>query len=245
MSTVPRYWTGGARAGFNRLLFLRRRGSKLFVAKLMMQQQPDSSRGENSEQLLQTQRLKALQRLGKNARTRALQKQREQETPEREKQNEIKGAQCVICLEPLQETDDISKCHLCNARFHPCCIGTWLSGHNTCPLCRGKNPLSIDAVPSQQPNQGQRREIPPREELTQEERMERWNWHAARAMARQRAYMQQQRLAVEANPYNDRRAREGWYWDQCAYRAIELDRQRMERQRLEAATWILTRSRPG
>ena len=42
--------------------------------------------------------------------------------------------ECSICLEEIEETDDIKKLMNCNHFFHKSCIDTWSNNNNTCPL---------------------------------------------------------------------------------------------------------------
>ena len=44
--------------------------------------------------------------------------------------------ECSICLEEIEENDDIKKLMNCNHVFHKSCIDTWSNNNNTCPLCR-------------------------------------------------------------------------------------------------------------
>ena len=44
--------------------------------------------------------------------------------------------ECSICLEEIEENDDIKKLINCDHIFHKSCIDTWSNNNNTCPLCR-------------------------------------------------------------------------------------------------------------
>lgn len=44
--------------------------------------------------------------------------------------------ECSICLEPIDENEEVKKLINCNHIFHKSCIDTWSNNNNTCPLCR-------------------------------------------------------------------------------------------------------------
>jgi hypothetical protein len=44
-------------------------------------------------------------------------------------------AECSICMEELHVRDEVTTLP-CMHWFHGPCVGQWLEGHNTCPLCR-------------------------------------------------------------------------------------------------------------
>ena len=48
----------------------------------------------------------------------------------------IKPADCSICLESCPHSGSASKCSTCEHFFHKSCIQRWLQDHTTCPLCR-------------------------------------------------------------------------------------------------------------
>uniref|UniRef100_A0A1J3F5L7 RING-type E3 ubiquitin transferase n=1 Tax=Noccaea caerulescens TaxID=107243 RepID=A0A1J3F5L7_NOCCA len=48
-----------------------------------------------------------------------------------------KGAlECAICLNEFEEDETLRLLPKCDHVFHPHCIGAWLEGHVTCPVCR-------------------------------------------------------------------------------------------------------------
>jgi hypothetical protein len=47
--------------------------------------------------------------------------------------------ECSICQEPFQEGETVMKLH-CRHLYHQDCVQSWLSSHNTCPLCRVEMP---------------------------------------------------------------------------------------------------------
>ncbi|KAH0463662.1 hypothetical protein IEQ34_008244 [Dendrobium chrysotoxum] len=44
--------------------------------------------------------------------------------------------ECVICLSPFDEGEEIMQLPLCRHLFHIACIDLWLNTHNNCPICR-------------------------------------------------------------------------------------------------------------
>ena len=58
--------------------------------------------------------------------------------------------ECSICLEEIEENDDIKKLINCDHIFHKSCIDTWSNNNNTCPLCRKEfcsKPKKINVLP--------------------------------------------------------------------------------------------------
>ena len=47
--------------------------------------------------------------------------------------------ECSVCKEEFKLTEKVIKLP-CNHVFHPNCINTWLSQHNSCPTCRYELP---------------------------------------------------------------------------------------------------------
>ncbi|CAE6124154.1 unnamed protein product [Arabidopsis arenosa] len=48
-----------------------------------------------------------------------------------------KGAlECAICLNEFEDDETLRLLPKCDHVFHPHCIGAWLEGHVTCPVCR-------------------------------------------------------------------------------------------------------------
>ncbi|XP_010455127.1 PREDICTED: E3 ubiquitin-protein ligase ATL31 [Camelina sativa] len=48
-----------------------------------------------------------------------------------------KGAlECAICLNEFEDDETLRLLPKCDHVFHPQCIGAWLQGHVTCPVCR-------------------------------------------------------------------------------------------------------------
>ncbi|ESQ32255.1 hypothetical protein EUTSA_v10004360mg [Eutrema salsugineum] len=48
-----------------------------------------------------------------------------------------KGAlECAICLNEFEDDETLRLLPKCDHVFHPHCIGAWLAGHVTCPVCR-------------------------------------------------------------------------------------------------------------
>ncbi|KAG2238542.1 hypothetical protein Bca52824_092207 [Brassica carinata] len=44
--------------------------------------------------------------------------------------------ECAICLNEFQDDETLRLLPKCDHVFHPHCIGAWLQGHVTCPVCR-------------------------------------------------------------------------------------------------------------
>ncbi|XP_010546670.1 PREDICTED: E3 ubiquitin-protein ligase ATL31 [Tarenaya hassleriana] len=60
-----------------------------------------------------------------------------------------KGAlECAICLNEFEADETLRLLPRCDHVFHPHCIGAWLQGHVTCPVCR-----TDLAEPAVQPNE--------------------------------------------------------------------------------------------
>jgi predicted nucleic acid-binding Zn finger protein len=49
----------------------------------------------------------------------------------------LEGAICEICLEGMEEIQEISYHSGCGIPFHKFCITPWISRNHTCPNCRG------------------------------------------------------------------------------------------------------------
>lgn len=47
-----------------------------------------------------------------------------------------RGKACCVCTEDLGVGQSIRTLTACQHDFHKKCIDRWLSGHDTCPLCR-------------------------------------------------------------------------------------------------------------
>ncbi|KAJ4765874.1 RING/U-box superfamily protein [Rhynchospora pubera] len=58
------------------------------------------------------------------------------------------SAQCVVCLEQLEEGEKVRVLLRCKHLFHVNCINMWLRLHSTCPICRAdaKPPDSLAVV---------------------------------------------------------------------------------------------------
>jgi len=57
------------------------------------------------------------------------------------------GAQtCSICASEYELGDDIRRLNRCRHEFHETCIDTWLSRHNSCPVCRSAVIANIDNI---------------------------------------------------------------------------------------------------
>ncbi|KAL7904498.1 hypothetical protein GGI35DRAFT_198255 [Trichoderma velutinum] len=54
---------------------------------------------------------------------------------------------CAICKEDMKVGDDATILP-CQHRFHDGCVNPWLSGHNTCPVCRADVPRSLEKITS-------------------------------------------------------------------------------------------------
>jgi len=50
-------------------------------------------------------------------------------------EDKLLDKECVVCLEPYEKEDEISKLP-CNHIFHYKCISKWVLTNQTCPLCR-------------------------------------------------------------------------------------------------------------
>ena len=60
-----------------------------------------------------------------------------------------KGAlECAICLNEFEDDETLRLLPKCDHVFHPHCIGAWLEGHVTCPVCRTNlaEPVEPDLV---------------------------------------------------------------------------------------------------
>ncbi|KAF8105486.1 hypothetical protein N665_0157s0070 [Sinapis alba] len=44
--------------------------------------------------------------------------------------------ECAICLNEFRDDETLRLLPICDHVFHPHCIGAWLQGHVTCPVCR-------------------------------------------------------------------------------------------------------------
>ncbi|KAG8076835.1 hypothetical protein GUJ93_ZPchr0006g44025 [Zizania palustris] len=44
--------------------------------------------------------------------------------------------ECAVCLSEFDDEEELSLLPKCSHAFHPDCIGEWLAGHVTCPVCR-------------------------------------------------------------------------------------------------------------
>lgn len=53
---------------------------------------------------------------------------------------------CSICTSEYESGDDIRRLNRCRHEFHETCIDTWLSSHNTCPVCRSAVIANIDNI---------------------------------------------------------------------------------------------------
>ncbi|RCV20815.1 hypothetical protein SETIT_4G088200v2 [Setaria italica] len=44
--------------------------------------------------------------------------------------------ECAVCLSEFEDDEELRLLPRCSHAFHPDCIGEWLAGHVTCPVCR-------------------------------------------------------------------------------------------------------------
>ncbi|XP_040381381.1 E3 ubiquitin-protein ligase ATL31-like [Oryza brachyantha] len=44
--------------------------------------------------------------------------------------------ECAVCLSEFDDAEELRLLPKCSHAFHPDCIGEWLAGHVTCPVCR-------------------------------------------------------------------------------------------------------------
>jgi E3 ubiquitin-protein ligase ATL6/9/15/31/42/55 len=44
--------------------------------------------------------------------------------------------ECAVCLSEFEDDEELRLLPRCSHVFHPDCIGEWLAGHVTCPVCR-------------------------------------------------------------------------------------------------------------
>ncbi|XP_062228460.1 RING-H2 finger protein ATL32-like [Phragmites australis] len=44
--------------------------------------------------------------------------------------------ECAVCLSEFEDDEELRFLPRCTHAFHPDCIGEWLAGHVTCPVCR-------------------------------------------------------------------------------------------------------------
>ncbi|EAZ36286.1 hypothetical protein OsJ_20608 [Oryza sativa Japonica Group] len=44
--------------------------------------------------------------------------------------------ECAVCLSEFDDDEELRLLPKCSHAFHPDCIGEWLAGHVTCPVCR-------------------------------------------------------------------------------------------------------------
>jgi E3 ubiquitin-protein ligase ATL6/9/15/31/42/55 len=44
--------------------------------------------------------------------------------------------ECAVCLSEFEDHEELRLLPTCSHAFHPDCIGEWLAGHVTCPVCR-------------------------------------------------------------------------------------------------------------
>ncbi|RID43623.1 hypothetical protein BRARA_I00473 [Brassica rapa] len=56
--------------------------------------------------------------------------------------------ECAICLNEFEDDETLRLLPKCDHVFHPHCIGAWLEGHVTCPVCRTNlaEPVEPDLV---------------------------------------------------------------------------------------------------
>ncbi|PKU62578.1 RING-H2 finger protein ATL2 [Dendrobium catenatum] len=43
--------------------------------------------------------------------------------------------ECMICLSPFEEGEEVKQLPLCRHLFHASCIDLWINKHNNCPIC--------------------------------------------------------------------------------------------------------------
>jgi Ring finger domain len=66
--------------------------------------------------------------------------------------NNGSSMECSICLSTVEEGEMVKLLPVCMHSFHGDCVGLWLSGHTTCPVCRIEVLGSMSAA-QYQPNQ--------------------------------------------------------------------------------------------
>ncbi|PKU85677.1 RING-H2 finger protein ATL1 [Dendrobium catenatum] len=54
----------------------------------------------------------------------------------KEEEEEKAAPECVICLSPFDEGEEVSQLPSCRHLFHAGCIYLWLHRNNNCPICR-------------------------------------------------------------------------------------------------------------
>ncbi|PKU85687.1 RING-H2 finger protein ATL1 [Dendrobium catenatum] len=54
-----------------------------------------------------------------------------------EGEEEEAAPECVICLSPFDEVEEVRRLSSCQHLFHATCIDMWLNMHGNCPICRG------------------------------------------------------------------------------------------------------------
>eukprot|EP00271_Cylindrocystis_brebissonii_P015765 TRINITY_DN38774_c0_g1_i1.p1 TRINITY_DN38774_c0_g1~~TRINITY_DN38774_c0_g1_i1.p1 ORF type:complete len:284 (+),score=31.82 TRINITY_DN38774_c0_g1_i1:1384-2235(+) len=67
-----------------------------------------------------------------------------------EGQDALEDTQCVVCIGDYERNDLLRRLPPCGHYFHVSCIDSWLSNHNTCPVCR----TSLDPVDPTVPPDG-------------------------------------------------------------------------------------------
>lgn len=50
--------------------------------------------------------------------------------------NGSSALECSICLSAVEEGEMLKLLPNCKHSFHSDCVGPWLQGHTTCPVCR-------------------------------------------------------------------------------------------------------------
>ncbi|KAI3842800.1 hypothetical protein MKW92_030981 [Papaver armeniacum] len=60
------------------------------------------------------------------------------ELPVGKAMEEIKGTDCVICLDEIEVDQLIRLLPVCDHGFHLECVDSWLSRNSVCPICRTK-----------------------------------------------------------------------------------------------------------